>query len=164
MRIAEEARVALLGGHPDEAIRELSRAVSVDPSDPYAYFYLGRAYIAEKNYAQAMTFLKRAEIGFGSQNAAWLSETLGFEGLAYEESGRDTAAAAAYQQALQVNPGNLMARVGYTRLAPSLTPAAPEGAPAGDQSLAPPETNEAPPPPEAAPPPPPPGESNAPSD
>ncbi len=164
MRIAEQARGELLGGHPDEAIRDLTRAVSIDPSDPYAYFYLGRAYIAEKNYQQAMTFLKRAEIGFGSQNAVWLSETLGFEGLAYEESGHDTAAAATYQQALQINPGNLMARVGYTRLAPSLTPAEPENAPSGGADLSPPAAEAPPPPPSTAPPPPPPGESTSPND
>ncbi len=152
MRIAEQARAELLDGHPDAASRELARAVSIDPSDPYAYFYLGRAYIAEKNYSQAMTFLKRAEIGFGSQNALWLSETLAFEGLAYEESGHDTAAAAAYQQALQVNPGNLMARVGYTRLAPSVAPSAPEGAPTTSADQPPPEEAAPPPPPAEAPP------------
>lgn len=162
MRIADQARAALLDGHPEEAIRELSRAVSVDPSDPYAYFYLGRAYIAEKNYAQAMTFLKRAEIGFGSGNPVWLSETLAFEGLAYEESGHDVAAAAAYQQALQANPGNLMARVGYTRLAPSVTPQAPEGAPSANADMGPP-ASEAPPPPPAEPPPAPPPSEAAPS-
>jgi hypothetical protein len=154
MRIAEQARTELLAGHPDEASRDLARAVSIDPSDPYAYFYLGRAYIAKKNYSQAMTFLKRAEIGFGSRNPLWLSETLAFEALTYEESGHDTAAAAAYQQALQVNPGNLMARVGYTRLAPS----APEGAPAAGEDEPPPAGEPIPGPPASAPPPPPPSD------
>ena len=152
MRIAEQARTELLEGHPEEASRDLARAVSIDPSDPYAYFYLGRAYIEKKNYSQAMTFLKRAEIGFGSRNPLWLSETLGFEALTYEESGHDTAAAAAYQQALQVNPGNLMARVGYTRLAPSAS----EGAPAAGEDEPPPAGEPIPGPPASAPPPPPP--------
>ena len=154
MRIAEQARTELLDGHPEQASRGLQRAVEIDPSDPYAYFYLGRVYITEKNYPQAMTFLKRAEIGFGNGNPLWLSETLAFEGLAYEESGRDTAAAAAYQQALQVNSGNLMARVGYTRLAPA--PVAPEAAPPGGADQPPPIGEAVPPPPAEAPPPPPP--------
>lgn len=154
MRIAEQARTELLDGHPEQASRGLQRAVEIDPSDPYAYFYLGRVYITEKNYPQAMTFLKRAEIGFGNGNPLWLSETLAFEGLAYEESGRDTAAAAAYQQALQVNSGNLMARVGYTRLAPA--PVAPEAAPPGGADQPPPVGEAVPPPPAEAPPPPPP--------
>jgi tetratricopeptide repeat protein len=162
MRIAEQARTELLDGHPDEASRDLERAVSIDPSDPYAYFYLGRAYIAKKNYSQAMTFLKRAEIGFGSRNPLWLSETLGFEARAYEESGHDAAAAATYQQALQVNPGNLMARVGYTRLAPSLSP--PEGAPAAGADAPPPAGAPIPGPPASSPPPPPPNSPPPPSD
>jgi Tfp pilus assembly protein PilF len=162
MRIAEQARSELLEGHPDEASRDLARAVSIDPSDPYAYFYLGRAYVAKKNYSQAMTFLKRAEIGFGSRNPLWLSETLGFEALCYEESGHDTAAAAAYQQALQVNPGNLMARVGYSRLAPSLSP--PEGAAAAGEDQPPPAAEAIPPPPASSPPPPPPNSPPPPSE
>ena len=161
MRIAEQARTELLDGHPDEASRDLERAVSIDASDPYAYFYLGRAYIAKRNYSQAMTFLKRAEIGFGSRNPLWLSETLGFEARTYEESGHDTAAVAAYQQALQVNPGNLMARVGYTRLAPSVSP--PEGAPAAGADEPPPTGAPIPGPPASSPPPPPPN-SPPPSD
>ena len=112
----------------------------------------------KRDYTQAMTFLKRAEIGFGSRTAVWLSETLAFEGIAYEESGRTTAAAAAYQQALQANPGNLMARVGYTRLAPAIIPEAPEGAPSVNADLPPPSEEPPPPPPSEAPPPPAPGE------
>jgi len=161
MRIVEQARAELQDGHPDEASRDLQRAVSVDPSDSYAYFYLGRTSITKKNYPQAMSFLKRAEIGFGSGNAMWLSETLAFEGLVYEESGRDIAAAAAYQQALQVNSGNLMARVGYTRLAPSVTN--PEGAPAAGADLPPPPSEPILPPPAEAPPPPPPPNSPPPA-
>jgi tetratricopeptide (TPR) repeat protein len=140
MRITEQARKNLLAGRTDDAIRELGRAVSVDPNDPYAYFYLGRAYIVKSNLVQAITFLKRAEIGFG-QNPEWLAETLAFEGLAYEQGGHPDAAAGSYQQALQVEPGNLMARVGYTRVAPEVT----EPSPTPAQGA--PETGEAPPPP-----------------
>ena len=75
MRVAELARQELVAGHPDEAIRTLQRAMSIDSSDPYAYFYLGRAALAKKQFQQAMVFFKRAEIGFG-QNPIWLGETL----------------------------------------------------------------------------------------
>jgi Tetratricopeptide repeat len=142
LRITEQARVALLAGKTDDAIRELGRAVSVDPNDPYAYFYLGRAYIAKNNLVQAITFLKRAEIGFG-QNPQWLGETLAFEGLAYEQGGHPDAAAGSYQQALQVEPGNLMARVGYTRVEPDITaPAATPAEGAPEQGEAPPAPSE----------------------
>ncbi len=167
LRATEQARQELIADHPDEAIRTLSRAVGIDPGNPYAYFYLGRAYVAKKDDVQAMSFFKRAEIGFGANNPTWLGETLAFEGLTYEQSDHINAAAAAYQQAIAVDPGNLMARVGYTRVAPDVTPvtpAAPEGAPTNSDITAPPAAVAAPPPPAEAPPPPPPGESAPPND
>ncbi len=163
LRITEQARQNLIAGHPDAAIRTLGRAVGIDPGNPYAYFYLGRAYVAKNDSAQALSFFKRAEIGFGSGNPTWLAETLAFEGLTYEQSGRINAAAASYQQAIAADPGNLMARVGFTRVAPDITPTgpiAPESAPTDNAITAPPDSAvPPPPPPAAAPPPPPPGES-----
>ncbi len=60
LRITEQERVELDRGHTDDAIRELAHAISIDPSNSYAYFYLGRAYIARRDYGQAETFFKRA--------------------------------------------------------------------------------------------------------
>jgi tetratricopeptide (TPR) repeat protein len=166
LRVTEQARQQLLANHPDEAMRSLARAVGIDPGNPYAYFYLGRAYVAKNNDDQALSFFKRAEIGFGANNPTWLGETLAFEGLTYEQSDHINAAAAAYQQAIAADPGNLMARVGYTRVAPDITPAAPaapEGAPTDSAITAPPAGNAAPPPPAESPPLPPPGESAPPN-
>lgn len=156
LRIVEQAREQVLARRADGAIRLLSRAVSIDPTNPYAYFYLGRAYFAKTNYAQALTFFQRAELGFGS-DPAWLGETLGFEGATYELLGRPPDAESAYKHALEASPGNLMARAGYTRLT---TPAAPpepaSGAtPEGESAPQPPPDMPAPSPaPEMAPPPP----------
>ncbi|HXW83503.1 MAG TPA: tetratricopeptide repeat protein [Candidatus Binataceae bacterium] len=150
MRVVEQARQELQAGKSDEAVRTLQRAMSIDSSDPYAYFYLGRADLKSRQYEQAMAFFKHAEIGLGS-NPEWLGETLAYEGLTYELSEHLVAAQAAYQQALQAAPGNLMAQVGYTRvsanIAPSETPTVGE-APAA----APPPYPPAEPPPPTAPP------------
>ncbi|HTW87030.1 MAG TPA: hypothetical protein VMD75_03385 [Candidatus Binataceae bacterium] len=125
LRITEEARQQIGENHDDEAIRTLGRALSIDASNPYAYFYLGRAWLMKRNYNQALTFFSRAEMGLES-NPAWLSETVGFEGACYEELNRDQDAAMAYQRAVQLAPGNLMARAGYGRLASALpTPPVP---------------------------------------
>ncbi len=167
LRVTDEARKELLAGQTDDAIRTLSRAIGIDSANPYAYLYLGRAYIAKKDLTQALSFFKRAEIGFGTTNPVWLGETLAFEGLAYEQADHINAAAAAYQQAMAADPGNLMARVGYTRLAPSVTSppgVSPSAMATENANLAPPQQSEAPPPPTVAPPPPPPGESDAPND
>jgi hypothetical protein len=151
LRITEKARVEIGEGHPDDAIRDLAYAVSIDPSNSYAYFFLGRAYAAKKDYAQAITFFKRAETGVG-KNPAWLGETYAFEGLSYEESGKQVEAAAAYQKALAATPGNLTARVGFTRLS-AYIPAAPATAPEAEAAPPPPAEAEIPPPPEILPPP-----------
>jgi hypothetical protein len=155
LRITEAQRVELERGHTQDAIRELAHAISIDPSDSYAYFYLGRAYVARRDYGQAQTFFRRAQIGLAS-NSAWLGETYAFEGLSLEQEGKSAEAAAAYQKALAASPGNLTARVGVTRLSAFMPAAATAPAPTGDlDEPAPAEPEIAPAPAEAPAPPPP---------
>jgi hypothetical protein len=159
LRVTEQARVELAGGKTDDALRDLGRAVSIDPSNPFEYFYLGRVYIARGNYKQALAFLQRAEIGFAAR-PDWLGETVGFEGACDEELGQTTDGALAYRRALGSAPNNLRARVGLSRLGGYLPATA-----TADESAATAPAEEAPPPPEraaagpapdeAAPPPPP---------
>jgi Tetratricopeptide repeat len=180
LRVTEQARVELEAGQTADAIRDLGRAVSIDPGNPFEYFYLGRAYIARRNYTQALTFLQRAEIGFASR-PDWLGADVGFEGNCYEELGQNSEAALAYQRALATAPNNVTARVGYSRLATSLpsppTPATnedatAEAAPVHEASDAPrddaaepaPSNDEAAEPAPPEPPPPPPPASNASAD
>lgn len=160
LRITERQRLELERGHTDDAIRELAHAISIDPSNSYAYFYLGRAYAVRRDYGQALTFFKRAEIGLAS-NPTWLGETYAFEGLSLEESGKSPDAVAAYQKALAASPGNLTARVGITRLSAFMpaaaTASAPqtnldEPAPAEPDVPSAPDEAPAPPPPASAPP------------
>ena len=163
LRITEQQRLALEQGHTDSAIRELAHAISIDPSNSYAYFYLGRAYVARGQYAQAQTFFKRAEIGLAS-NPTWLGEVYAFEGLSLEQSGKSAEATAAYQKSLAVSPGNLTARVGATRVS-SMVPAEANAAPSSDlDQPAPAQPDIAPAPDEAPAPPPPPASPPAPAD
>ncbi len=67
LRFTEDARERLRDGQIDEALRDLARAVSLDASNAFAYFYLGRAYLARKNYPQALTFFRHAVIGFNGR-------------------------------------------------------------------------------------------------
>jgi tetratricopeptide (TPR) repeat protein len=167
LRITEQARQQIGENHYDEAVRTLGHALSIDAGNPYAYFYLGRAYLMKKDYRQALTFFSRAEMGLGS-NPPWLGETVGFEGACYEEMSRDQDAALAYQRAVQLTPGNLMARAGYGRMASALPPPPipPEEQPSAEDAAQPPpeedeirtvpegEPLETAPPAEPAPPPP----------
>jgi hypothetical protein len=139
LRLTEDARKNLADGRTADALRDLGRAVSIDPGDPFEYFYLGRAYVTKKNCEQALTFLKRAEIGFAARSD-WLGQTVSLEGACYEDLGRTNDAAQAYQRALNYAPNNLTARVGYGRLAGS-------AGPVGSLSAPPPAVQGAPPPP-----------------
>jgi hypothetical protein len=163
LRITEQQRVELERGHTDDAIRELAHAISIDPSNSYAYFYLGRAYIARRDFGQAQTFFKRAEIGVAS-NSAWLGETYAFEGVCLEQAGKSADAAAAYQKALAASPGNLTARVGVTRLSAFMPASASASAPAADSDDAAPAEPDAQPASDEAPAPPPPASAHPPAD
>ncbi len=145
LRVTEQARVELAAGKTDDALRDLGRAVSIDPGNPFEYFYLGRVYLARGNYAQALTFFQRAEIGF-SARPDWLGwRPSGLEGACDEELGKTTDGALAYRRALGTAPNNLRARVGLSRLGGYLPSTA-----AADESAAPAPVSEAPPPPESA--------------
>ena len=139
LRLTEEARKDLAKGRTDAALRSLARAVSIDPGDPFEYYYLGRAHFLRKNYQQALTFFQRAQLGFASK-AEWLGETLSYAGACDEELGRAPEAAKAYQRAVGLAPGNFRARVGYGRLSARL-------APATSLDMPPPVSATAPPPP-----------------
>ncbi len=158
LRFVEQGRQALGASRLDDAIRDLGRAVSIDPTDPYAYFYLGRAYMIKKDYGQALAFFGRSEVGLRT-TPAWLGEAKGFEGACLEEQGKFPAAAAAYKQALDVDPGNIMARAGYGRMSEGLSAAdaiatPPAALPSTDNAALPaPDVNMAPPPPSEAGPP-----------
>jgi hypothetical protein len=157
LHVTERARQALAASKLDEAIRDLASAISIDPTDPYAYFYLGRAWMEKKNCDQALAFFSRSEIGLRAV-PAWFGEVKSFEGACLEEQGKFPAAALAYKQALDAAPGNLTARAGYGRLSANLSEANAAGVPApagpanGGVPPAPQINLAAPPPAEAAPP------------
>ncbi len=121
IRIADRARGELLKHEPDEAIRTLGRALSIDASNPYVYFYLGRAYLMKHNYKEALTFWQRAAISF-SDNPKWLGETLSFEGAAKERLGDIDEARNDYARALKLAPDNQLAKIGIDNLGPLPTP------------------------------------------
>jgi tetratricopeptide (TPR) repeat protein len=163
LRATEQARQELADGQVDEALRSLGPAVSIDPSNPFAYFYLGRVYAERRDFTQALTFFKRAEINFGG-NPQWLGATIGNEGTCYEEMNQMSDAADAYRRALAAAPDNLMARAGYGRLGeefPASSSAADPATPPEAVGDNPPNDLAAAPPPEEAQPPPPPDASPA---
>jgi hypothetical protein len=157
IRLTEQARIELGQGTTDSALRDLGRAVSVDPGNPFAYYYLGRVYLTRKNYAQALTFFQRAELGFAGRSD-WLGETRSFEGACDEELGRAPDAAKAYQGAVAAAPGNFRAQAGYGRHGPATVQPVAADVSSSDSIITGPPPDAVPAPPPAAAPPPPPDE------
>jgi hypothetical protein len=149
MRIADQARRELLKHDPDEAIRTLGRALSIDAGDPFVYFYLGRAYLMKHNYDQALTFWQRAAISF-ADNPKWLGETLSFEAAAKERLGDTDEARTDYARAVKLAPDNQLAKDGYARLGPLPPPPEAEPTESGPEEAEPPPAEEPPPPPPPA--------------
>jgi TolA-binding protein len=145
LRLTESARKHLVDGQVNDAMRDLAGAISLDSADAFAYYYLGRAYLAKKDYMEALTFFRRAEIGFNGR-ADWTAEALSYEGICEEELGKDTDAMQAYKRALAASPNNFRARIGYGRLANIASPMENVDAPPPDQDLAipPPEAPDGP--------------------
>ena len=133
IRLTEQARKQLAAGSTDDAVRTSARAVSIDPGNRFQYFYLGRGYMVKKNYAQAITFSQTGGNRFGSRQSGMGDAEL--RGACYEVMGKTNEAAHAYQHAFAVAPNSLMARVGYSRLAPLIAPPA-EASASADQAQA----------------------------
>lgn len=166
MRIADKARVELRKHQPDEAIRTLGRALSIDAGDPYVYFYLGRAYLMKHNYQQALTFWARAAISFAN-NPKWLAEALTFQAATQERQGDIDEARRDYKRACKLAPDNQLARDGCNRLVQPPPPPEPKAEPGESEPSEPggSEPSEVQPPPaEEESSPPPAGEEPAPAD
>jgi hypothetical protein len=146
LRVTEQARLELAKGDANTALRDLGHAVSIDPGNPFAYYYLGRTYLARHDYVQAGTFFQRAELGFTGR-PDWLGETLSYAGACDEQLGRSSDAAQAYQHAVTLAPGNFRAVAGNSRLGANAGPVS------GLDLAAPPEQSAGPPPPESVAPP-----------
>jgi penicillin-binding protein 1B len=121
IRVTEDARKRLADSRVDDAMRDLARAVSLDPSNGFAYYYLGRAFLARKDYAQAGIFFRWAETAFNGRSD-WSAEAFSYEGLCEENMGNTEDASEAYTEALQESPNNFRARIGYGRVANSPGP------------------------------------------
>ncbi len=123
LRLIEDGRKHLNHGEADLALERFERAVAIDPTSAYGYYYLARLHFEKKNYDQAIAFANRAVALSSRSDPVWTSRALTLEGETFEQAGRYADARRAYKEAVQADPNNLAARVGLSRLM------APNGAP-----------------------------------
>jgi tetratricopeptide (TPR) repeat protein len=65
LRVVEEGKGYLIAGRSREAADRFQRATRMDPSNGFAYYYLGRARIASGDARGAVGVLQKAESLFG---------------------------------------------------------------------------------------------------
>jgi tetratricopeptide (TPR) repeat protein len=61
LRVVEEGKGYLIAGQSDEAARRFSTATRIDPTNGFAYYWLGRARVAEGDRPGAIGVLEKAE-------------------------------------------------------------------------------------------------------
>ena len=118
LRLIEDGRQEMRQGRYDHALDRFERAVAIDPTNVYGYYFLAQLHYRNKQYDQAAAFAGRAAALSARSDRAWASRVYGLEGAIFEDVGRYPDARKAYQKAMEADPNNLAARVGVARLNP----------------------------------------------
>jgi Flp pilus assembly protein TadD len=115
-RLANEGRTLLTAGKDDAALESLERAISVDPTNPYAYYFLAELHFRNDSYDQAIAFADRAALLSAHLDGTWLTRSYALQGQALEAAGRVSDAREAYRRALLADRRNQTARTGLDRV------------------------------------------------
>ena len=116
LRLVEQGRLQLESGRNETAIDLFERAVAIDPANAQGYYYLGVLHFGQGTYSQALAFANRAVVLASSGDRTWASRTYLLQATVLEKVGRYPDARSAYSRALDLDPGNVSARVGLSRL------------------------------------------------
>jgi len=116
-RVAAEGYLAWKQGRVQEAEERLERALTLDPRNPFGYFYLAEIRFGEGAFPQALIFLNQAEVLFQG-HPYWLSEVYESKGRCHEQLRGTEEAARAYTRALEYNPWNETSMEGLARVGP----------------------------------------------
>lgn len=125
LRLVEQGRVQLNQQHYDQALSQLQRSVSIDPSSFYGYYYLAKLHQTTQDYSQALAFANRATALGAQADRIWLGRAYTLQGAIFEKVGRFADARNAYNRAYKTDPTNLTAYTGKARLTPKPQPAPP---------------------------------------
>jgi len=117
-RVAARGVRAWKEGRFQEAEDGLERALTLDPRNPFCYFYLAESRAEQGEIPQALLFLNQAELLF-QEHPYWLGEVYAKKGTCFEALRDTEAAARAYTRALEYNPWNEIAREGLERVGPT---------------------------------------------
>jgi hypothetical protein len=115
-RLVEAARSELSAGHTDAAVEDLERAIAIDSSNAYAYYFLAEIHFTRGSYDQAVVFADKAALLSARLEPSWASRSYCLQGRIYEASGRFADARASYAEAIEADEQNRTAWEGLVRL------------------------------------------------
>jgi len=116
LRLIEDGRAHLRQARYDQALERFERAVAIDPTSAYGYYFLAQLHYEMKKYDQAIAFASRAASLSAHSDRVCLGRAYGLQGRVFEEVGRYPDARRAYQRAVEADPNNAAARGGMVRL------------------------------------------------
>lgn len=96
-------------------IQNLEEAIDVDPTNPYAFFLLGKVFSKSRSYDEAAAAYSKAATYFKSK-PNWLLESYLQLGMAYEKSSQKERGLESFKRALEIDPENRLAKKGVKRL------------------------------------------------
>ncbi len=100
----------------EDARERFERAISIAPSLPYSYYFLGRIAFAQGDRKRALAYLQKAELLFPRSEKALLAETMNVKGTVYEDLQDYEQARTAYRRSLRFQPANLKVLSALARL------------------------------------------------
>jgi tetratricopeptide (TPR) repeat protein len=115
MRLVEQGRVELNQLHFERAAGQFGKAVEIDASNPFAYFYLGLTRFQTQRFSQAADFFRRSS-DFFEKFPGWQAEAMAYRGECLERMNENDAARKAFHKAADADSNNLRARNGLSRL------------------------------------------------
>lgn len=115
LRLTDHGRKLIQSGHPTKALNHLEKALAVDSTNPYVYYYFAKAHFSLTNYRQSVEFLDVAESLLYSQ-PYWMAEVLSLRGENFQVMGLLKEASLSFAEALRLNPKNQKAAVGLNRV------------------------------------------------
>jgi tetratricopeptide (TPR) repeat protein len=115
LRLTQEGEEALLRGSMIEASNTFAKAIDLDPSNGFAYYFLGEINFQKGKYHQSLTFLEKAE-GILQKRSHWLSKIYSLMGINYETMIHLKKAQQFFELALIEDKKNIIAREGLSRI------------------------------------------------
>lgn len=115
LRVTEEGRKLIEARDYNKALARLEKAISIDSTNPYGYYYLGKAHYHLGRYRESLNFLDVAE-GHVASEPYWLAEVFALKGENFRALGSLQKADSSYSEALRLNSGNRVASEGLSRM------------------------------------------------